>query len=358
MHWASQEGPCLSLSLCLSKSLQPPPPHHACRASCCKFSILSSRRGLSSCIGLNLPLPQNWSIQMPNPNPVAFYQFDTTTCVTCTHSKNGFHEIWARRRSLSQAWLMWQGICSLRPSAELDRWLRGRVGRKQGAEEERSRRSLVCRSIWPPQPEPAFSFRAHKSSGGLLKRSFCTEREVRGKRMPLLVLRTTSNLLWEDKGKAVQLWKQEPRRRNSVFPDVPLLLERTQLYIKSRCFLALWAISQRHPEAALSTARHIWPPRPPVPSPPPLFSFHSFFFFSNCIHMWSVSTSHCQAYSLQFSSRFCFSPLSSALWYAGRFKSTLSRVPVWVLLRIKCSRHSVRVENMTLSHQIVNVQGD
>lgn len=224
MHWASQEGPCLSLSLCLSKSLQPPPPHHACRASCCKFSILSSRRGLSSCIGLNLPLPQNWSIQMPNPNPVAFYQFDTTTCVTCTHSKNGFHEIWARRRSLSQAWLMWQGICSLRPSAELDRWLRGRVGRKQGAEEERSRRSLVCRSIWPPQPEPAFSFRAHKSSGGLLKRSFCTER---GKRMPLLVLRTTSILLWEDKGKAVQLWKQEPRRRNSVFPDVPLLLERT-----------------------------------------------------------------------------------------------------------------------------------
>lgn len=277
MHWASQEDPCLSLSLCLSKSLQPPPPHHACRASCCKFSILSSRRGLSSCIGLNLPLPQNWSIQMPNPNPVAFYQFDTTTCVTCTHSKNGFHEIWARRRSLSQAWLMWQGICSLRPSAELDRWLRGRVGRKQGAEEERSRRSLVCRSIWPPQPEPAFSFRAHKSSGGLLKRSFCTEREVRGKRMPLLVLRTTSILLWEDKGKAVQLWKQEPRRRNSVFPDVLLLLERTQLCIKSRCFLALWTISQRHPEAALSTARHIWPPRPPVPSPPPLF-FPLFFF--------------------------------------------------------------------------------
>lgn len=332
MHWASQEGPCLSLSLCLSKSVQPPPPHHACRASCCKFSILSSRRGLSSCIGLNLPLT------------LTLWHFISLTRLPASPvpiQKNGFHEIWARRRSLSQAWLMWQGICSLRPSAELDRWLRGRVGRKQGAEEERSRRSLVCRSIRPPQPEPAFSFRAHKSSGGLLKRSFCTEREVRGKRMPLLVLRTTSILLWEDKGKAVQLWKQEPRRRNSVFPDVLLLLERTQLCIKSRCFLALWAISQRHPEAALSTARHIWPPRPPVPSPPPLFSFHSFFFFSNCIHMWSVSTSHCQAYSLQSSSRFCFSPLSSALWYAGRFKSTLSRIPVWVLLRIKCSRHSV-----------------
>lgn len=49
MHWASQEGPSLSSSPCVCLCVSTPHlPHIACRASCCKFSTLSSRQGFSN----------------------------------------------------------------------------------------------------------------------------------------------------------------------------------------------------------------------------------------------------------------------------------------------------------------------
>lgn len=110
-------------------------------------------------------------------------------------------------------------------------------------------------------------------------------------------------------------------------------LERTQLSIQSRCASAHQTVPQRHLEAPPCNCSHIWPPRPLhatffSPFPPPFssssLSFHTFFVSSNCKHMYSVSTSCCQADSLR---RCCFSPLSSALWHVGRFISALKGVP-------------------------------
>ena len=112
-----------------------------------------------------------------------------------------------------------------------------------------------------------------------------------------------------------------------------------RLSIWTRCGVTLWAVSQRRPEAPLRPAetsgRHVPPKLPPPPPPSPLIqllSSLSFFFFfvsSNYKHMWTVSTSCCQAKGLC-----CFSLWAQHFGTLGQFWALKgASAPELVLLR-------------------------
>lgn len=153
-------------------------------------------------------------------------------------------------------------------------------------------------------------------------------------------------ILWEDKENQLSSGEKNPGAEIQIFQMFLLSGKHADVYLKQ---ILLWPSEQSHSDTqrhffapAVSSDRHVPHHTPfffsPFPPPPlPHFLSTQFFFppsSSNCKHMRSVSTSCCQASSLE---NCCFSPLSSALWHAVRFISAVKGVPVKEFRSTFCS---------------------
>lgn len=133
-------------------------------------------------------------------------------------------------------------------------------------------------------------------------------------RRPLLVLRHRAFPPLRRQRKSAQLWKQQARSWNQFFQMFFLSGKNSAarpVYLKQMWCDPLSGVTAP-PRGSSQTYRNIWPPRPPklppsppppLPSPPPspllqLLSSLFFFVSSNYKHMWTVSTSCCQAKGL------------------------------------------------------------